>query len=446
MIHGKTKIELYNPKTKIKNVIREENTFQSGVIANALRNLGNAATSPYNNVSPSRQTPEWTDIVGGLLLFENAETVGNLYAAKTNKMVGNGAYGVSNSGEPNELGSYNSSESSYSPSAITQVYDFSTSQANGSISCVCLTSQTGGFCGYGNESGGYFDNMNNYRNLLTVGSALLAPQRLNRVFSSDVSGTRYRFIVFKGILYYISSYSSNKLIIKKARVPLVTGSIFDEIYEEIELDVTGSGIQNLNVGFWSDNDKLYILYEQSRIVAAGANDYYFEYDVSNDTITLKSIENTLQNSMSIASASIAGGCMIYKVSSSAKLEVFDLSTNIHNCSVNLPSNSEGISIFCTNSIAGRVSAMIRLFSQAYVMAYINIDNGSIIYTNASWDDNVYGSYVFYDNYTDAMIIPSRYGITAINSPFYLATINNLQSSVTKTAAQTMKVTYTLSES
>ena len=30
-------------------------------------------------------------------------------------------------------------------------------------------------------------------------------------------------------------------------------------------------------------------------------------------------------------------------------------------------------------------------------------------------------------------------------PFYLATINNLQSAVTKTAAQTMKVTYTLTE-
>ena len=32
-IHGQTKIELYNPNTRIKKVYRDENVFQSAVIA-----------------------------------------------------------------------------------------------------------------------------------------------------------------------------------------------------------------------------------------------------------------------------------------------------------------------------------------------------------------------------------------------------------------------------
>ena len=49
MIHGKTKIELYNPNTKIKQIIREENTFQSSVLASYMRNLGEANNNPFAN-------------------------------------------------------------------------------------------------------------------------------------------------------------------------------------------------------------------------------------------------------------------------------------------------------------------------------------------------------------------------------------------------------------
>ena len=42
MVHGKTKIELYNPNTRIKTVYRDENVFQSAVIAKYMRSLGRA--------------------------------------------------------------------------------------------------------------------------------------------------------------------------------------------------------------------------------------------------------------------------------------------------------------------------------------------------------------------------------------------------------------------
>ena len=90
-----------------------------------------------------------------LLLLKDSETVGNKFMSLGNVMVGNGSYGVSNSGNPSELGSYNSQESSESGTEIVQVYDFATSQANGEISCVCLTSRVGGYIGYGNRSGQY---------------------------------------------------------------------------------------------------------------------------------------------------------------------------------------------------------------------------------------------------------------------------------------------------
>ena len=48
MIHGHTRIVLRNPISgNILKDIESENVFQNTVIANGLRNLGNANASPY---------------------------------------------------------------------------------------------------------------------------------------------------------------------------------------------------------------------------------------------------------------------------------------------------------------------------------------------------------------------------------------------------------------
>ena len=119
MIHGKTKIELYNPNTKIKQIIREENTFQSSILANFMRGLGEANNNPFSN-STFRGAKPWTNLVGGILLFKNAIDISGgavEYMPAGNQMIANGSYGVSNGSsenDPTEMGSFNANESSAS--------------------------------------------------------------------------------------------------------------------------------------------------------------------------------------------------------------------------------------------------------------------------------------------------------------------------------------------
>ena len=153
-LHGKTTIELHDIKRNIKEIVRSENTFQASVLEDYFRTYGEEDCNPFTSGSYDG-TDLWQNALGGILLLGDTETVGNKYMSLGNTMVGNGCYGVSNNSAPSELGSYNSLESFESGDTITQVYDYETSQANGTIKCVCLTSRVGGYIGYGNSSGAY---------------------------------------------------------------------------------------------------------------------------------------------------------------------------------------------------------------------------------------------------------------------------------------------------
>jgi hypothetical protein len=60
--------------------------------------------------------------------------------------------------------------------------------------------------------------------------------------------------------------------------------------------------------------------------------------------------------------------------------------------------------------------------------------------------NLYSGYqttMSYDSTLNAVVTNDNTSDVVMTNPLYLATINNLGSPVTKSAAQTMKVTYTL---
>ena len=108
MIHGKTKIELYDVKRNIKQIVKSENTFQKSVLAHQFPMMPWLRQNPFNN-------GEWANspivaMVGGLLLFKEPIQVGSVYMPAGNVMVGNASNGIVNTGNPNELGSYNEAE------------------------------------------------------------------------------------------------------------------------------------------------------------------------------------------------------------------------------------------------------------------------------------------------------------------------------------------------
>lgn len=460
MIHGKTKIELYNPNTKIKQVVKSENTFQKSVLAHQFPMNPWLKQNPFNNT-------EWANnpivaMVGGLLLFKDQIEVGSVYAPAGNVMVGNAANGIVNTGNPNELGSFNSAESSFGQTSFTQVFDFTTSQANGNIACACLTSKWGGYAGYGNTSMTAKTDRNDidkYHENTTVQSIQLAE-----------NGKGYTF-----------SISEDVITVNKYRLLSTVGSVFHGGHTHTEHDVSGENdritIYNTIIGLiphYIGNNKFALMpigtgtgYETINI-ATGQSFYWWEYDCTNDTITRKSFVNPSSDTLSfvigwrsdIYSAPIffRDGNVALRNSSANAILIFKTSTGelVYKTQVDryIYSNTDYGMWNMGELTDGLYIAQTKI--PEYLNNYYLIDTvkGTEKPINFCTNFNVYQGQVQlvptdYDGqglsrFIKGDVASKRNNYIAQN-PFYLATINNLDSYVTKTAAQTMKVTYTLTE-
>ena len=174
-VKGKTVIELTDVNTG-----KVEKHEDSNMITNGLQEFldpcGSWGIYPFAK-DTVRNSAVRNTLTGGIFLFDSKldENVTNTYANASVKMVGNGALGISNGTSVTELGSYNATESGVqADGSIKYVYDFLTSQANGTIQSVCLTSKVGGYMGYGNES-------------------------LKRVYDAGLNNTDYQNMLYKSV-------------------------------------------------------------------------------------------------------------------------------------------------------------------------------------------------------------------------------------------------------
>lgn len=144
---GKTIIELKDVKSGKVQRVEHGNTFQSAVLEKLFSPRG-----AFNLSMISASSEQWKNLVGGLFVFDKTIQVGTQYPPSDVGMTANGSYKVVNTGDPVELGSWNESESYVTKDEIVMTYDFSTSQGNGKINSVCLTSARAGKAGVGNAS------------------------------------------------------------------------------------------------------------------------------------------------------------------------------------------------------------------------------------------------------------------------------------------------------
>lgn len=451
-MHGHTRIELKNVKTGLKEVVESENTFQSGALANFLRTYGYARGSKYTNNSSFTGRDTWKNLVGGLFLFKNGINVGTEYMPAGNQMVGCGVEETTNGGsatDPNEMGSWNATESSATASAITQVYDFTTDQANGTIGCVCLTSRMGGLIGYGNAS-------KKVKGLYNLSGE---QPIFNNIWRSQMP--------YNG-KYYLSAIVSNGILsITKCRRNLFTGSVFEGFSKTETFDLSEVG-NPYNV---TDTYSLYLQeYTAGKVrfvlnYSGGTNvsiqpsgtAYYYEYDIENNTLQLKSFVNSSQHTFYWNGASqpidrwyvCFRGDYIFVILSSSNYHLLIFNANTSELLADIagaPYNFTygGITI---GDLGNGLYVIPLSYRQNYDAEFPS-GSGSVV-----WDSVANTIKIINLSYNNiCTYIPSMnclYGVgndnTSIFShPLYLATINNIQP-VTKTAAQTMKVTYTLTE-
>ena len=448
IIHGHTKIELKNVKTGLKDIIESDNTFQDTVLTQFLSTNGDNCHDLFSN-NTFRAEP-WKYLMGGLLLFHDEIQVGKKFMPAGNYMIGKGAWGIENNGTPSELGSFNSLESTSGPSSITQVYDFTTSQANGRIACVALTSREGGLVGYGNRSlGKYTGQRYNIGRMTPPAYTVAATGAVGVLAKND---NRY-VITGDGTNITVTEYVSTSL----------TGSVFTgkaKTYTFPASDYPGAPSHLIdgyfdtcycgnNIIRWASNNG------GVSPVASMQRLYYMEFDCEQKTLELKSVINATGMTLGIRTnyydnkqnnflmdnkmVCFAGG--YYPV-------VIDLNDG---SLVFNGADAYGGSGW-DNSVM-QIGPGLYVFGGDYPKIYDAVRNAYAVldaagiegHTSCAFDDDVVGAYQTggrnYDGYYSSLSYVASH---LIHLPMYLATINNI-TPVIKDATQTMKVTYTIEE-
>lgn len=146
-LKGHTIIELTDVNTGAVEQVESDNMF-----TNALQQIFDNLVGLNSNSLPMPDNTDTlklaTSLLGGLLLFDTAldENPNNVFAPAGTRMVGCASYNSPTYGSLQTThGSYNATESVLNEGYVKFVYDFTTSQANGTIASVCLTSIAGGF-------------------------------------------------------------------------------------------------------------------------------------------------------------------------------------------------------------------------------------------------------------------------------------------------------------
>lgn len=434
-VKGHTKIELTDVKTGKKQVIEKDNAFQAGVLASYMRSMGAYNNNPYANSTWAGQ-PIWRNLCGGILCFRDAIDLTNgevEYMPAGNEMVANGAYMVNNAGTPIELGSYNEVESSTSGNdSVTFVYDWLTSQGNGTISCVCLTTEIGGYIGYGNKSGAQ-----------ASGKSFTQNQSSNRLSGACYGNARYVF----GNLD-----TANKTItVTRYPTEVAKGSIFDNIAED-SFTITYTG-NNPSRGM-SDGDAIPLGNGKFIVRFSGGGSHETWNNGGSETLIM--VVDVVNETAQTYTVTNNTGIMLC-------LGRFGLAA-VDDTHIFVQGFSHPYPCYAINYKNGQSTTALFQASVGDIDQHPTVKGGIIMPDRTylyykMWDkvaDTIYpvnaNIYLWgkYNPDTDTLAVTSfdnwNYGGTCMyKNPLILSTINNLETPVTKTAAQTMKITYTLSK-
>ncbi len=450
IIHGHVKI-ITKTRHGLVNKVEGENTFQADVLAKQLNTHGEFGL------------PNWYDygnLVGGIFLFRDAVPANSRFMPAGNKMVAQGYRGSTTQGTYPLLGTFNTSESSANENAITQVYDYATNQANGTIKSVCLTSKKGGQIGYGVGPDGI-------------------PYSTSLNFS-DIQGGNLGEVgaqggFYNGYRYYVSGYSNGVLTIQKKPVDVETGNIFRDFTKNLTFDVTEIGTArpvspywnmmgdcgNGVFRFWSERDG-----SSPLSVGDGGTIYYYEFDAKTDTLSQGTLTNTSGSTLSLANYGVQffGSKCFINTGTSSSLQssntyVFDVDNNTF---IQRLTGTGNFAMYNGNTAMTRIPGEIS--DDLFIMVGVNSSGsgeylflydavaGTTERVNLQWGTSQAQLTLYTQMRSAEGLLKMRYRYSAnqyfgnvVKNPLYLATIYNLNTSVTKDVSMTMKVIYTLTE-
>lgn len=479
-IKGKTTFELTDVNTGEVEII-EDNNMVTNALQDFMLTYGIFNKSIF--IDSNRISELYSNLLGGLFLFDTAldENVDNTFMPAGVKMIGNGSRDVSNSGEVTELGSYNTTESGVqSDGSIKFVYDFSTAQANGTIACACLTSQTGGYMGMGSQ--------NSYVTNKSIDAHQAKGQLQNEVyFSLPGAGDKYFNILYpvynENAIYCTNPYNidyeasnasqhwsvTKKIEILRLRACFTSVSIKDsqnlnKVIDRFEVDIPQDildymGTYTATVMPIGDsfNGNIFLIFYKGYLpdnIAIGSYCWIMKIDKDRNATAYKFTNNTNEtlsfyNYQSYRSCYTINGDYLWLVGYNST-ELYGInysdSTQIIETGVALgATRSHHLCSIAENLIGVGLPSNNTSYNNNAYSIYDAI-NRTYKYVNGYEYKNNYMYIPFADKKGVYLKVYETGGKMEITKDVrYLATINNLSEPVVKTSSKTMKVTYTITE-
>lgn len=482
-IKGHAKVELRNIKTGEVEVYEDDNLV-TNALAYYMKDIGMLGASPFVVNDTVRNDPIH-QLMGGLLLLDTAltESADNVILPGGVKMIGNGAYDVAADGQDrvSELGSWSELESGWqNDGSIKMVWDFAAQQANTpqgkSIACICLTSANHGYIGEGNgnpDGASKSEKRSDYtlggspQDYKLDGNADTAQRVLKIVSAINDSSVSY---IPEHNFFYDATYANEHM--KTADLKVVT-----QFIPITDLDIRASYPRNNNGGdehitktettitlpgdFKSalgDNapwhagrhgDYYYMIAPPSggNYLAAGGSVKGVKIDIANMTATSFTISNALSKTIGFSERNIMFGRNTVAIAATYGDYAYEVEPIVYFQNLSTPADVTMVQGFPVTSDS--FCAVQNYEDHAEHNGYrIDFTDRSVLPINGE-DRSKLGSPLVVDNPLLQTYIDydgdywRNKTLRLYRSTNYIATINNLQTPVQKTAEKTMKITYTL---
>lgn len=431
-IHGKTIIELSDAKTGKLVQKTEDNNMLTNALSLFYKQGGMTNPTAFN--ADALRSDALHYLLGGILCLDTAisEDATIVRVPAGVGMTANGAYNVLNTGNPPELGSWNENESGWQQDgSYKMVWDYTTSQGNGTVACVCLSSRYASMQGIGNKS-------------LTNKANSVSSDAYNSVRTKGIGTTQYNQVIgYYGNKIYVINNNPNAFGNKT--------SIDVKVYKFPYYKIDVRNIQGIEL-------------------------------IETKTVELPSAIQNIQMTRTYAGATCQKGNLTYMMlvseanadnvsySSTGYVLIWNNQTETFtNAYVVNPSGIEDyhniVGITPTRAILGNYSidytnlADVETLTDGLNIAEHTYHPTAKHVLEATQDETLYSNTGYYFDLNSKVILPVNGAYSLSNfvfndlmgfkgsaiyrDPRYIATINNLETPVVKTADKTMKVTYVL---
>lgn len=465
MLKGKMIIEMTDVHTGETEKVVEHNMI-TNALSEIFKPLG---LSKDPSILLNSFAPYYQKLLGGILLFDKAieENPNNLYPPADAALIGCASYGTQNNTKGTKRGGYNQTESelNLTDRYMKFVYDFTTSQANGTISCVCLTHANGGYTSYGGADavlsssyplGAKVDD----GSLQYVYTSYTGGSTGDKYSGYTVGTTELLFLIDRenDIAYYFRIDSASAITIIKRRAYLKSVSVLTsphskkEYVDEFKIEDLSLNTSYISYNFDHATNCLYITTSSASYRDTGAAFNITKIDISNWAVTKYNMTNTANERIATSGMRYAfchnGFVYIKTYSSPYNVYKFEISNSANVVKMTRNSNSN-ISGQAQLAVNGRI--YYEYYSSTYILHIANEATEEILNPENGYIYCGGSSYQYC--YTPVLNEPMLYFVSCGSQTTigyiillnYLATINNLPEPVTKTSDKTMKVTYIIQE-